>query len=141
MRDVLSLPDGGRWVEIETEAEAKEVGMATRTAVGPYFGGELAARAKGREPGRYLALVMADGTIPVVGCVAADPASGARLRGLLDSITLMTGYCNKNPYPEHGHAIEMLGNYLGRDLGPHRYPSYRGPDASAEGEDSSPAPR
>lgn len=122
MRNVLGLADDAMWVALEDRADAVRVAAATETAVAIYFGRELEARAAGRAPNEFYALTLADGSIPVTGCVAAHGAEEARTGSLDGPMTLMTGYRNQDPYVDHAWAIEALGNYVGCDLGSHRYP-------------------
>lgn len=117
MRDVLALPDGGRWMALETSDDGMAAQQATETAIGHFFRSELRRREDGLEQMEYYVLLDQYGGMPV--CLRVGTKAGE---------TLVTGFRNGDPYPTHADAIAALGFHLGCTLAK-AYPY--GPNATA----------
>lgn len=114
---VMDLGDGFRWVALDDDAQAKVAERLSNTAVRMYLRMD-AERGKLGPGRRYYALTESGGepaTMPVV-LVAGDGPHGS------PSGSLVTGYRNLDPYPEHTARIAALSDRIGVPLPPECYP-------------------
>ena len=141
MKYVCDAPDGRTWFRLETEAEAAAESQLMDHAVEKHFR-EARARAAAsfvpasaryieQEIGRNahiqrempLFLTLRDGEGNGLATAMLPP------RGEPDRAfrCIVVGHANSDPYPEHGDAIEALGDHFGFELDRARcYPYRRG---------------
>ena len=141
MKYICDAPDGRTWFRLETEAEAAAESQAMKHAVEKHFREAKARAAASFVPAstRYieqeiglkahiqrempLFLTLRDGEGEALVTAMLPP------RGEPDPSfrPIIVGPRNEDPYPEHGDAIEALGDYFGLRLDRGRcYPYRRG---------------
>ncbi len=127
---VLDLGDGYRWVGLDDEAQASVAERLSMTAVRLYHRMDAQKGLLGPER-RYYGLTESEGdpaSMPVV-LVAGHGMQGSPFG------SLVTGFRNGDPYPEHARRIAALSERIGVPLPPDCYP-YSRPAADDEPDES-----
>lgn len=139
MKFVCDAPDNKAWFRIETEAEAIFESDAMRHAVEKYFRREEAKARESYRPPSTAAIERDIGlkahiqrTMPMFLTLRdreGNPLATAMLPPGGDDDqafgTIIVGAENADPYPEHGAAIEGLGQHLGIMLSRERCYPYK----------------
>lgn len=115
MKVVIQTSSGAQWREIETVAEAMEIGKVTQTAIGHFFRTELRLGVINR----YFAL--GDQSV-VIGCVPLTPASDPRKARPANGLPLFVAHSNANPFPEYSREIADLAAAIGAEITANAYP-------------------
>ncbi len=140
MEFVCDAPDSKAWFRIETEAEAILKSEAMHHAVEKYFRREKAKARESYQPQSANSIERDIGlkahlarTMPIFLTLRdreGNPLATAMLppRGEDDLAfgPIIVGAGNADPYPEHGTAIEALGQHLRLMLSRERCYPYRG---------------
>jgi hypothetical protein len=136
---VCDAPDRKAWFRIETEAEAIQESEVMRHAVDKYFRREEAQARENYRPDAANSIERDIGlkahlqkTMPLF-LTLRDPEGNALATAMLpprgeDDLafgTIVVGPGNDDPYPQHGSAIEALGQHLHMMLSRERCYPYR----------------
>lgn len=139
MQYICDAPDNKSWFRIETEAEAILESEAMHHAVEKYFRRDEAKARESYQPQSTNSIERDIGlkahlqrTMPMFLTLRdreGNPLATAMLppRGEDDLSfgPIIVGVGNSDPYPEHGAAIEALGQHLGLQLSRERCYPYR----------------
>ena len=139
MEFVCDAPENKAWFRIETEPEALLESDAMQHAVEKYFRREEAKAREAYQPQSSNAIERDIGlkahlqrTMPLFltlrdreGKALATAMLPPRGEDNLAFGTIIVGHGNADPYPEHGTAIEALGQHLGIMLSRERCYPYK----------------
>jgi hypothetical protein len=130
MQFVCDTPDGKTWFRIETEAEAAAESDLMSHAVEKHFRQARDKAAESYEPASKVFFEQNIGfvahlqrTMPLFLTLRDGEGTGLATamlppRGKADPgfRSIVVGFGNRDPYTEHGKAIEALGRYYGLSL-------------------------
>jgi hypothetical protein len=124
MKAELTLSDGRRWAKLTDESDARLANAMSKTLIGSVFDAERRYNEPldgGSRKGEFFLLLTprrrrAD--------VAVKVAYNGKLSsgGMVPKGSLVTGYANQDPYPDHAAAIEALSKHVGVPLPREAYP-------------------
>lgn len=125
MKLELTLPDGRKWMKLTSrENDQKPACELSKTMVGYVFAAETAQRhvmdGGPRHPDFFL-LLSADGQRADVAARVSYSGKISR-GGVLPDGTMLVGYGNQNPFPDHAEAIKALSGHVGVALPSETYP-------------------